>query len=204
MKTRNGFVSNSSSSSFVIAVPTKTKKCKCCHRSDAVFLQLLVKYITTLTKDGNKLYTMVDANQVDEFYRQELDDLVKSKEHLKQQLTTVTELLVDDQAVSTYLKIKKQMDLLVWKPELQREDPGMLKVTNELKERKERIEKHLAEYDAKVKDIKEKIAKLKKFLNDKWRVYSFTIDNWCTEPERVIKEMIADKRIVEVIDSVYT
>ena len=43
MKTRNGFVSNSSSSSFIIAINNKNNKpCKLCGRKDKDFLNFLV------------------------------------------------------------------------------------------------------------------------------------------------------------------
>lgn len=40
MKTRNGFVSNSSSSSYIIAIKV-SKKCECCGRSDPDILTLI-------------------------------------------------------------------------------------------------------------------------------------------------------------------
>ena len=56
MKTRNGFVSNSSSSSFVIAVK-ESVPCKHCGRKDPDILDLL----------DNSHYTHSDCNYVDEW-----------------------------------------------------------------------------------------------------------------------------------------
>lgn len=43
MKTRNGFVSNSSSSSFVLLVPPKGNVCPHCHRGDPSFVDMFPK-----------------------------------------------------------------------------------------------------------------------------------------------------------------
>ena len=41
MKTRNGFISNSSSTSFIVAVKTDINKCEHCGRSDPSFFDLI-------------------------------------------------------------------------------------------------------------------------------------------------------------------
>jgi hypothetical protein len=45
MKTRNGFISNSSSSSFIISINNKNNEpCKCCGRTDIDILKLIDKF----------------------------------------------------------------------------------------------------------------------------------------------------------------
>lgn len=54
MKTRNGFVSNSSSSSFVIAIKNKNKPCPHCGRKDPNFLDMIEQ--SNLHNDDNCIY----------------------------------------------------------------------------------------------------------------------------------------------------
>lgn len=204
MKTRQGFVSNSSSSSFIIAVPTKVKTCKCCKRSDDWMLQAATKYLTTLTPKGNKMWTMTSAESVEEYFKTELDNLIKSKDYSENQLKVIEELEKNNQLFQDYEKLKAQLDRERSPLTLTQEAQYPLPlVRDRLKERKERIKTHLAEYDQKLKDIKDIIKKMKKFKSKDYNVYAFTIDNWATKAEDALKTMMADG-FIEVIQRINT
>jgi len=204
MKIRSGFVSNSSSSSFIIAVRPDAKTCKCCGRSDAFLLQLLAKYIATLTKDNHKLYTMYTAKDVEDYFKKELEDFVSSKAHAIEQLATIKELLKDKKTIDNFSKIQTQLQVISYGFPIHKEDPGMTKVQFSLESRRDGIQKHLVEYDNKVKALKEKIAKVKAFNKKGWTVYAFTMDNWATEAESMIKAMTAEEDLVVVIERINT
>jgi hypothetical protein len=89
MKTRNGFVSNSSSSSFIIAIKKNQEACKCCGRKDPDF------------------FTIVDHESIHNDYNRvkALDDLVLTElEHLFKQGYFYS--ILD----SDYLKTKKNIE----------------------------------------------------------------------------------------------
>ena len=205
MKLRSGFVSNSSSSSFIVAVPKKAVVCKCCNRSDEWMLQAFAKYLTTLSDRTNKLHSMTSAEQVDDYYKEELSGHIKSKDYALSQIKEIEELEKTPKIFDDYLRLKKQLDTTRYALSLKNEVEvaQYVPIKDTLSERRKRLENHIKDYDKKLKEIKDIIAKVKKAIKNDCSVYSFTIDNWATDAESMLKALMAEK-VVEVIHSVYT
>lgn len=209
MKIRNGFVSNSSSSSFIIAVPNKATECKCCKRSNHWLLQAISTYLGTFTKDGNKFYPIQGTDQVYEHFKRELDDLTSSKTYTKERLKVIASLQKNPKVYEDYERLRKELDRARSKMSISAESAiyqgtDADKAKNDLQSRKEQLERYLSDYDKKLKEIEDIIAKVKKFLKKDYTIYSFTIDNWSTEAERAIKEMMREPGLIEVIHSIHT
>jgi len=203
MKTRQGFVSNSSSSSFIVAVPNKATKCKCCHRNDNWVIQAMFKYLTTLTTTGNKFVKLSNADEIVEYFEDELLNLIKSKSYAEEQLKIIEELESNPKVFDDYLRLAKQLDYIRNKSNLVDESTyGSNVYSDKLTERKKNVKQHLSEYDKKVSDLNEIIKKAKKYLKTDFDVYSFTIDNWATDAEEALKKMMADG-VIKVIWSKY-
>ena len=197
MKIRSGFVSNSSSSSFIIAVPNKATECKCCHKSNAWILQAISRYIVAMTKEGNRLYQMDGKDQIEQHFRDELQELEKSKRHAEEQIKLVENLQKEPSVYESYMRLKRVLELDSYKlrPEKEPEAVMQERLEKSLADRKARFEKHLSEYETKHKALKELISKITSFTKKNHTVYSFTIDNWSTETESAIQRMIADKEV---------
>lgn len=206
MKTRQGFVSNSSSSSFIIAVPNKAKTCKCCKRSNHWLLQAIGKYLGSFSKDGNKFYPITSAENIVDHYKTDLEELIASKKYAENQLKIITDLQKDPTVFANYERLKRQLDLFRSKLRIEDEAQycGGFDPEKNLKDRQERLEKHLVDYDKKVKEIEDIIAKVSKFLKKDYTVYSFTIDNWSTDAEKSIMDMMKEPDLIEVIWSTRT
>jgi hypothetical protein len=206
MKIRSGFVSNSSSSSFIIAVPNTAKECKCCHRSDKWMLQAVGKYLTTLSDKANKLYPMTNAEQVEEYFKNELSAHIKTKGYAEEQLKEIKDLEKSPKVFEDYTRLKKQLDTTRYGLSINAEAEGAQYESpkDTLTERRKRIERHIEDYDKKLKEIKDIISKVRKATKTDCTVYAFTIDrNWNTDAETALKKMIDDK-IVESLWELHT
>lgn len=205
MKIRSGFVSNSSSSSFIIAVPNTAKECKCCHRSDKWMLQAVGKYLTTLSDKTNKLYAMTSGEHIEEYFKDELTGHIKSKGYAEEQLKEIKELEKNPNIFKDYVRLKKQLDSSRYNLSINTEaDSAQYKSSKDtLTERRKRIERHIADYDKKLQEIKDIIVKVKKAMKNDCTIYSFTIDNWSTDAETALKQLINDK-VVESLWELHT
>lgn len=195
MKTRFGFVSNSSTSSFIIAVPNKAKECECCHQSDKTFLEMLCKYLTTLTPQTHQMYSMTNAETVKEYYESELKDLRKTKPHVKEQLAIIEELEADPKLWENYQRLMKQLEWVRYNALTKEPEAKKWNQRDSLVERKQRLLKHQEDFDKNVAEIKRIIQEIEKAIAEDYSVYSFTLDNWTTDVEAKIKEMIYEGRI---------
>jgi len=209
MKIRSGFVSNSSSSSFIVAIDKTEVECPCCKKNNRWILEAMARYLTTLSDKSNKLYTMTSGEQVEEYFKNELLEHMGSKEYAQEQLKTIQELEKDPKAFENYQSLSKQLERARYNTNIAREAAGekdMAKyLTNEdtLKKRRERIESHIEEYDKKLNDLKTLIRKVRKAVKANKTVYAFTIDNWATDAEKALKEMMRDK-VIEVLWEIHT
>jgi len=95
MKTRNSFVGNSSSSSFIIAFK-KNEKCKCCGRSDPDLIQLLESMRDRDCDDTKLIATGFD--NVIEYIRHEIFDWHSDKEKkIVELMNKVGKFMADNQ-----------------------------------------------------------------------------------------------------------
>ena len=197
MKTRSGFVSNSSSSSFIIAVPNKATECKCCYKSNAWVLQAIYQYISAMTEKGNRIYQMVGKDQIERHFREELQALEKSKKHAEDQIKMVEDLQKEPSVYESYMRLKRVLEIESYQltPEREPEVKMQARLEKSLADRKAKFVKHLEEYETKRKELKDLIAKIEGFTEKNHTVYSFTIDNWASETERALQAMIAGKEV---------
>jgi hypothetical protein len=201
MKTRNGFVS----SSFIVAIQNKETECECCHKSNKWILQAISKYMTTLTKDGNKLRSMASAIEVEQHFNGELKTHKESKIYFKHQLAEIIDLLSNQKVFENYQRVCSQLSTIRSKITLRQEaemgEINSMSPQDALSHRREMIESMLNTHDAKVTELETIIDEVKKAIKEDKTVYTFTIDNWASEAENCLQQMINDG-VVELIQRV--
>lgn len=205
MKIRSGFVSNSSSSSFIIAFSDKEEECLCCKRTNKFILQAIGKYITCLSEKSNKLYTMLDDESVEAHFQQKLKELDGSISFAEKRIKDLEELEKTPEAFDHYLKVKNELEVIRAKVSITQEaEMGKyISPADSISQRKADLQKHVKDYEKNRKELKDIIKKIKKAVKEGKVVYGFTIDNWATDAESALQKMIKDG-IVETLWSEHT
>ena len=203
MKLRTGFVSNSSSSSFVVAIPNIVTECKCCRRDDRFILEAITKYMGSLKQKEDNLYAMDSKESITEFYRERLNKLVSAVEYYNKELIELEKLMEEPELLDKFFELKHHYDCSL-KPEYFDVEPDGcdLRVREPLENRVNKIKKFIVDGEVLVKDLLDKISTMENFIDLGYTVYSFTLDNWCSDAHRQLKQMMQDGVVIKLIEQV--
>jgi len=186
MKIRNGFVSNSSSSSFIIAVQ-EPEKCPHCGQTSADFLKIL------RAKFGDKQEHAFSSWSIKDYLKHQEEDikeLEKDNEWVEGQKKKYEDLLKDEKSLDVIREFRDLMNSMmqhvemsggVKSPRYKRWDSERKNSAREIISEELRglsmygVNKSLEEKREVVKKIKELN------LNKKWNIFDIkNIDNWDT------------------------
>jgi len=200
MKTRNGFVSNSSSSSFVIAVK-EVKACSCCGLTPVDFMSTLA--VRTRNENKQREFSMVDIDSYIEEKEYEIDEWETEKKWIIRQKKLYEELLKDENALKALELFRGALRDIEY--EKNRTDDGQANYSRYTTDDRNAADiikedvRYLNE-DRVNKEIASRkgfIEKIKRLDNkDKWTIFSIKTDNSFDNVKDDIELMIKTNQVV--------
>jgi hypothetical protein len=217
MKTRSGFVSNSSTSSFILAFK-EPQKCKCCGQTPFDFLRHMEIMGVQKETHGYFIHNTKDEIKNTKY---EIEELEKDKVWLEKKIKEYKEMednptttnianavfkIIDAQVRQEKLYLfnckkkvgPKKDDVPQVKPDYRAE--RMLEDCDDIKrsaitEEKKRMESTLKETISRIKEWEKYIDCMKKYSGNEWKVFSLKIDIHdqlystirCLEEEKLIE-----------------
>jgi len=204
MKSRQGFVSNSSSSSFVIAI----KKAKSKKFSDpSSVIDFLIKH--SGAKYGDLKYFSQTPKKYDFLLKKEIKELQKDVRWVEKQKSGLEEALGNEDVVEILAKINRMPSIQSAKK--RNEDNANKDKTNEdnrfsreymhsMKEALEReitsLEYSLNSMGEKIKELQEKEKKIQPYLDGDWQLIGFEEDMWGSVLKSAIEDMARRKEAI--------
>lgn len=205
MKIRYGFVSNSSTSSFILAVKQVKDVCPTCGLNPANYLSI----IQQLLPEGLKKNPVVPhqnvftglVSDVKATYESKLDDLKKSKKALEKSISNYKEILKDEKSlVAAGELIKLKMTL---KHRKNYDDSSDYFVND--RNPQEVVESEIEIMEAKIRKADEEIGQISKMLSiirslkGKWEVVNIVVDDysWGIKP---LLDKLATEGVVKILD----
>lgn len=200
MKIRNGFVSNSSSSSYILATK-REQKCECCGLSNSKMIELASLMLGKKEFDGCVPKSF--NGNVSE-YVESLDDEI---ENLKKDILWATE------KIEILQKISKNNDAITlmdqWNvcenlrnDRYNDESEYRSNPTENLKWNIERLGNDISGAKNKIAEIKTKKQKLLTAIDENRKIFIFEMDNWSRARE-IVRELI-ENDTVEIIEEIHT
>lgn len=206
MKERKGFVSNSSSTCYIIAVPKKGKKCKCCGRDNRYYVQMLRYLVKVYEAEKNEVEWIDSINIAETKYK--VDTLKKGIKFLKSQLKEIDKLkrnyLIDmainkvEQLSNILAKVKDTKYQINWIAEEMR-----IIDKNMIDDLKKTMTHRMNEDKKELARLQSKIKKLREFKKKGCDICSLEIDHWDGKTGESIKELLRSGDI-DIIEQVNT
>ena len=194
MKVREGFVSNSSSTSFVVAIPLNVSK------EEQPLIDIFEKIVDKLKAENSHFgggFVLVEDMLKD--YDERINDLVTEREHYQYFYNQVSEFMrnkASQAAVQLFLDIVRKSEAFAYLKYGSTPTKQMSELQHDTQEQ--------------IKKINEDIEKLKKERQqvidngmDSKYIMSFKLDHWCSDVEKVLEIMI-EKGIVRLVRKVST
>lgn len=199
MKIRNGFVSNSSSSSFLIALPAE-HSCSKCHQDNKTLLTLLHNLFGK-SWAGNEYKAMrLNLSTCIENIDEEIKQLEHDVHCGQDKLGTLKEISLDKNALSLFYNwycINTKASLRHWREiEEYKDSPDYIdeKVQYSIKS----VEQEIYRKQTKISELKEKKDKLRNSLNDNQEI--FYLEVGCHGSEYSIINNLIENGIVQLIE----
>jgi len=191
MKIRNGFVSNSSSSSFLV-VAKKPELCSTCQNHFGLSDMIRIIFQTgSFEKD--KTNFIGEVAELRNRFKFQIRTRANQLKHYKANLKTLKQLEQNSQAIQALTLIGKDLESLQWVTYTQK-NTGL-----DFYHRLRLLEDKITAIEAEIKSITEKLLKLKKY-GAKYEVLSVEISHGATV-ESLIKEY-TQRPGVEVLEQV--
>lgn len=209
MKNREGFVSNSSSTSFTFAVNTRNKKCKTCKFDrniyDELFLDLLDLYATSDRENVSEV--LFDIKSIKSNIKECQDNINWAKNEIK---------YVESLNGNYLIKIAQERlsELLTNLNTISREDVNKSWAIQTIKESSKyktysdpffayikTLDKIIKDNDKKIQKLKDKHEIIKKFSKPGVKFYTVEIDNWTSPTGALIKKMLNSGHI-DVVEKI--
>ena len=196
MKTRNGFVSNSSSTSFMIAVKGEGKfsniRCECCGFTPLDLLTFL-----NAQKGKNEYY---DVKSAKEQLADKIDETKDALKWVNERVTRYEKMLADPNTKKVIMELD---EILRWQKSPK--DSNFIRVRSHREEREfsaDIIEReveglHKITLDTELKKAERRLASLKDIPND-WRIYNIE-SSWqgnYQQDEELINKFVEAKQAV--------
>lgn len=199
MKIRTGFVSNSSSSSYVLAVK-KQQECECCGLSNSKMIELITLLLGKKEFNGRvpKSFTgnMTEYVESLDVEIEELEkDIVCGTEKIKllEKISANNDalLLMDQWNNLSKIRNDRYMDESEYKQSS----------VDNLKWKIQNVESEVNRAKNSISEIRLKKQKLEAATNEDRRIFIFEMDDW-DDARRIIEELI-ENDVVEVIEKVH-
>lgn len=189
MKTRTGFISNSSSTSFVVAIPAHVSK------EEEPLIEIFEKIVDKLkAQDSDFGYGFVLVNDMIKEYDDKISELVGEREHYQNFYNQVSEFMrnkASQAAVQLFLDIVEKSKAF-----------NYLKhgatPKKHLSELQSDTQKMIQDINEKIKGLSEEKQQVIERGRDAKYIMSFTLDHWASDIEQVLEIMI-EKDIVKLV-----
>lgn len=204
MKIRNGFISNSSSSSYILALPN-VKKCEHCESSNDILLELIVDVFSKKSFNGYipSSYSG-DPKQYIETINDEIETIEKDIEWANKRVVDLKNLSKNDDAVSLFAvlsqnKIQNGGTSIRWEREC---DNGYDDPRNTLRHEIESLGCKIVELNNNLNKLINERNKIEEAVENDETIYMFEIDYM--DPARNIVEKLIEADSVKVIEKINT
>ena len=206
MKTRNGLVSNSSSSSFIIAVK-KMKKGDLTSPSEMI--DFLIKHSGLIGgRDALKFFTKT-PKQYNDALSKETKELEANIKWAESQKAYCEEALKDKKIMEVLGRMKHIGQAFRNRMEKGGTEEGRIlreytpTVQKELKNDIETLGYRIEGDQKQIEELNAKAKKIKRYLNGEWKLIGFEEDHWGDILKSAVKEMVKKKQafIVEEVNT---
>lgn len=193
MKVREGFVSNSSSTSFVVAIPAHVSK------EEEPLIAIFEKIVDKLKKEDSDFgYGFVLVDDMVKEYDEKINDCISERtqyEYFYNQISEFMRNKASQAAVQLYLDIvakSKSFDHLKYHTP-----------KKHMSELQSDTQYSIKELNDKIKRLGEEKQQVIERGKDAKYIMSFTLDHWASDIEEVLKIMI-EKDIVKLVRRIDT
>jgi hypothetical protein len=178
MKIRSGFISNSSSTSYLIAVPAEASE------EDTLFIDLFKEIMDKWSEDTQEMTSKrLSPREYIESLNNRVKELQKDKDFLQKEAAELTALSNKEEArkaVSTYIDIVTKRELTTTR---NRRSDIYIGLDDSLKTDIERVTQEIETVNRRIEAAQEELSIIKENATAK-EIIGFEIDNWFSDAEK--------------------